>query len=82
MCAYNEERLKKTALQFNIPEQNIYVAKSPSDYQRMLITLRPDGVYVIGQPGVMLDIWVWCLTNKLSSVNGNGYKLDRSKPLF
>jgi len=82
MCAYNEERLKKTALQFNIPEQNIYEAKSPTEYQRMLTTLRPDGVYVIGQPGVMLDIWVWCLTNKLSSVNGNGYKLDRSKPLF
>ena len=35
ICAFHE-RLKKTALQFNIPEQNIYVAKSPSDYQKML----------------------------------------------
>ena len=36
ICAFHEERLKKTALQFNIPEQNIYVSKSPADYQRML----------------------------------------------
>jgi len=66
ICAFHEERLKKTALQFNIPEQNIYVAKSPSDYQRMLTARRPDGVYVIGPPGVMLDIWIWCLKNKFN----------------
>ncbi len=50
ICAFNEERLKQTALNFNIPEKNIYVAKSGSAYQKMLTDLRPDGVYVIGQP--------------------------------
>ena len=66
ICAFNEERLKQTAVNFDIPKENIYVAKSISDYQRMLIKLRPDGVYVIGQPGLMFGIWVWCLQNKFN----------------
>lgn len=66
ICAFNEERLKQTALNFNIPEKNIYVAKSGSSYQKMLTDLRPDGVYVIGQPSLMLDIWIWCLKNKFN----------------
>ncbi|MEJ7740738.1 MAG: Gfo/Idh/MocA family oxidoreductase [Chitinophagaceae bacterium] len=66
ICAFDEERLKQTALKFNIPEKNIHVTRSRSDYQTMLIDLRPDGVYVIGQPGLMLDIWIWCLNNKLN----------------
>ena len=49
ICALNKERLKQTAGNFNIPEKNIYVAKSRFDFQQMLINLRPDGVYVIGQ---------------------------------
>jgi len=66
MCAFNEERLRKTADTFNIPSQNVYVSKSTTDYQTMLTKLRPDGVYVIGQPGHMLDIWMWCLKNKFN----------------
>jgi len=66
MCAFNEERLRKTANTFNIPAQNIYVSTSATDYQDMLTDLRPDGVYVIGQPGPMYDIWVWCLKNKFN----------------
>lgn len=66
ICAFNEERLTKTAQTFNIPSKNIYVAKSGIDYQTMLMDLRPDGVYVIGQPGPMFDIWMWCLKNKFN----------------
>jgi len=32
----------------------------------MLTDLRPDGVYVIGAPGQMLDCWIWCLKNKFN----------------
>jgi virulence factor len=64
ICAFNEDRLKKTALKYNISDKKIYAAKSGSDYQKMLMELQPHGVYVIGQPGPMLDIWIWCLQNK------------------
>jgi len=66
ICAFNEERLKQTALQFTIPEKSIYVTNSVSGYQKMLTDLRPDGVYVIGPPGQMLDCWIWCLKNKFN----------------
>lgn len=66
ICAFNEDRLTKTAEAFNIPEKNIYAAKSNSGYQEMLTELHPDGVYVIGQPSLMFDIWTWCLRNKFN----------------
>ncbi|MEO5995184.1 MAG: Gfo/Idh/MocA family oxidoreductase, partial [Chitinophagaceae bacterium] len=66
ICASDEGRLRQTALNFKIPLENIYVTKSRSGYQKMLMDLRPDGVYVIGQPGLMLDIWIWCLKNKFN----------------
>ena len=64
ICAYHEERLKITAKTFNIPEKNIYISTSRNDYQKMLIECKPVGVYAIGQPETMFDIWVWCLENK------------------
>ncbi len=73
ICAFDEERLRKTADDFNIPSKNIYVAKSATYYQSMLTDLRPDGVYVIGQPGPMFDIWMWCLKN--------GFNLFIEKPM-
>src|SRR5688500_5584623 len=66
ICAFNEQRLKETALTFNIPSKNIYAAKSNTDYQRMLTDLRPDGIYVIGQPGAMMEVWTWCLKNRFN----------------
>ncbi len=32
-----------------------------TDYRRMIEEIAPDGVYVIGQPHLMYDIWIWCL---------------------
>lgn len=32
-----------------------------TDYRRMIEEVAPDGVYVIGQPHLMYDLWVWCL---------------------
>ena len=66
ICAFDEERLKQTAFKYKIPEKNIYVAQSQYDYQKMLIDNQPDGVYVIGQPERMFDIWTWCLENKFN----------------
>lgn len=31
------------------------------DYRKMVEEVAPDAVYVIGQPHIMYDIWVWCL---------------------
>ena len=66
MCAMNEERLKKSAQKFNIPEKNVFVSESRTGYQKMLINSKPDGVYVIGQPETMFDIWIWCLEHKFN----------------
>lgn len=66
ICAFDEERLKLTASKYQLPEKAIYVARSQNEYQKMLIDLHPDGVYVIGQPERMLDIWIWCLENKFN----------------
>lgn len=62
--AFNEERLRQTAHQYNIPEQYIYALSSKNDYQQILLKLKPDAVYAIGQPEQMLDIWFWCLENR------------------
>ena len=37
-----------------------------SDYRKMVSEVAPDGVYVIGQPHVMYDIWHWCLKEGLN----------------
>lgn len=66
ICAFDEERLKITAAKYQLPEKTIYVARSQNEYQKMLNDLHPDGVYVIGQPERMLDIWIWCLENKFN----------------
>jgi virulence factor len=66
ICAFNEERLNQTANKYKIPLINIYVARTPNDYQKMLTDLKPDGVYAIGQPESMFGIWTWCLENKFN----------------
>jgi virulence factor len=66
ICAFNEERLKETAKKYHITDTNIFVSKSQTDYQKMLEELHPDGVYAIGQPERMYEIWVWCLERKFN----------------
>ncbi|MBT3271762.1 MAG: Gfo/Idh/MocA family oxidoreductase [Spirochaetales bacterium] len=73
VCEMNRERLDATSQEFGIPEDRRYHAKSPENYKEMVAALKPDGVYVIGQPNIMYDIWVWCLENK--------YNLYIEKPM-
>jgi predicted dehydrogenase len=73
VCDIDEERLAKTCEKFNIPPERRYPVRNPNDYQKMLNEQRPDGVYVIGQPNIMYDIWVWCLQQ--------GYPLYIEKPM-
>jgi virulence factor len=67
------EPLAATCGKFGIPEAARHLVHSPTDYQAILKDLRPDGVYVVGQPEVMYPIWTWCL--------GNGFNLFVEKPM-
>ncbi|MEJ0103947.1 MAG: Gfo/Idh/MocA family oxidoreductase [Bacteroidota bacterium] len=64
--AFNEQRLLETARRYNIPGQSVYTLSSRTGYRQILSALRPDGVYVIGPPEQMIDVWTWCLENKLN----------------
>lgn len=54
ICDLNPERLQSTADKYNI--QNRY-----TDYRKMVSEVEPDALYVIGQPHLMYDIWMWSL---------------------
>src|SRR4051794_529075 len=54
VCDLDEERLHRTADRYG-------VAGRYTDYRRMVEECAPDGVYAIGQPHVMFDVWTWCL---------------------
>jgi predicted dehydrogenase len=60
------DRLDTTCVKFGIPQPVRFLARLDTDYQRILAELKPDGVYVIGQPEVMYPIWHWCLTEGLN----------------
>ena len=66
ICAFNHDKLHQTAEKFNIPNKNIFAAASRNDYQKMLHKVKPDGIYAIGPPHTMYDIWIWCLENKFN----------------
>jgi virulence factor len=51
--------LNETADKYKI--QNRY-----SDYRKMIEETSPNAVYVIGQPHIMYDIWMWCLERGLN----------------
>lgn len=53
------ERLNGTADKYQ-------VEKRYADYRQMVEDVAPDAVYVIGQPHLMYDIWVWCLEQGLN----------------
>ena len=59
ICDLDSERLTKTANQYGI-------AGRYDDYRQMVATVAPDGIYVIGQPHYMYDIWIWCLQEGLN----------------
>ena len=62
----SSERLHETAEKFGIPKENRYESPGFLDYQKMIDKVAPDGVYVVGQPNIMYDIWVWCLQQGLN----------------
>ena len=39
------------------------VERRYTDYRQMIEEVGPDGVYAVGQPHIMYDIWTWCLRN-------------------
>jgi len=54
ICDIAEGPLNATADKYGVERRYM-------DYRRMIEEVAPDGVYVIGQPHLMYDIWVWCL---------------------
>ncbi|MGH2371662.1 MAG: Gfo/Idh/MocA family protein, partial [Chloroflexota bacterium] len=54
ICDLAPEPLRATAEKYGVERRY-------TDYRRMIEEVAPDGVYVIGQPHLMYDIWVWCL---------------------
>lgn len=59
ICDLDSERLHTTADRYGIDRRY-------SDYRRMIEEVAPDGVYVIGPPHLMFDIWIWCLQQGLN----------------
>ena len=54
LCDINKQRLKETANRFGIEKRYV-------DYREMIKEVQPDGVYAIGQPHLLYDVWVGCL---------------------
>ena len=59
ICDLDTERMNQTADKYGI--ENRF-----GNYRTMVEEVAPDGVYVIGQPHYMYDIWVWCLREGLN----------------
>lgn len=54
VCDLDPERLNATADRYGI-------ANRYTNYRTMIEACAPDGVYAIGQPHIMYDVWLWCL---------------------
>lgn len=57
ICDIDPKRLHETADKYA-------VGRRYADYRQMIQEIAPHGVYAIGQPHYMFDIWVWCLEQK------------------
>jgi predicted dehydrogenase len=68
ICDTNPVNLAATADKYGIAGDRRY-----TNYRQMIEELKPDAVYVIGQPHIMYDIWTWCLEH--------GQNLYIEKPL-
>ena len=66
ICDLHAGRLNATGDKWGIPRERRFESRGYDDYQEMLGTLKPDGVYVIGQPHMAIDIWTWCLEQKMN----------------
>ncbi|MDF1515532.1 MAG: Gfo/Idh/MocA family oxidoreductase [Anaerolineae bacterium] len=58
ICDIDTQRLHTTADKYGVEKRFI-------DYTTMVEEIAPDAVYVIGQPHIMYDIWIWCLERGL-----------------
>jgi len=59
VCDLDPQRLQQTADRWQVPGRY-------ADYRRMVAETQPDAVYAIGQPHLMYDVWVWCLSQGLN----------------
>ncbi len=59
ICDLNLDRLNATA-------DTYHVEKRFTDYRKMVEETALDAVYVIGQPHLMYDVWMWCLEQGLN----------------
>ena len=59
ICDLDETRLNETVDKYGVDGRY-------TDYQVMVEELAPDAVYAIGQPHIMIDIWLWCLSQGLN----------------
>lgn len=58
ICDLSPNALNETADKY-------HVSGRYDDYRKMVQEVKPDAVYVIGQPHLMFDIWMWCLQQGL-----------------
>jgi virulence factor len=59
ICDLDLDRMNATADKYGIDRRY-------TDYRKMIEEVAPHGVYVIGQPHLMYDIWTWCLNQGLN----------------
>lgn len=66
ICELDEQRMGEVGDRYHIPPERRFLGTSPFAYREMIEKTGPDGVYVIGQPHLMYDIWIWCLEHGLN----------------
>jgi predicted dehydrogenase len=54
VCDIDADRLRQTADAYEITGRY-------TDYRTMIENVAPAGVYAIGQPHILYDVWLWCL---------------------
>ena len=59
ICDIDTTRMNDTADKYGIEKRYV-------DYRKMVEDIAPDGLFVVGQPYIMYDIWVWCLQHGLN----------------
>ena len=59
ICDIDAGRLHETADRYGVTHRY-------SDYRRMVDEIGPDAVYAVGQPHIMVDVWIWCLEQGLN----------------
>lgn len=59
ICERDAVRLQTTADRYGVASR--YLINSQEDHARMLAEVKPDAVYIIGQPNLMYPLWTWYL---------------------